>query len=53
MDDRAGVVALVEYLRRLKDYNHEAEVLVVITVQEELGVRGLSSVPMALIPILG
>lgn len=53
MDDRAGVVALVECLRRLKDYNHEAEVLVVITVQEELGVRGAFVSSYGLNPDIG
>ena len=40
MDDRAGVVAMVDCLRRLKDRLHQAEVVAVVTVQEELGVRG-------------
>lgn len=40
MDDRAGVVALVECLKRLKDLRHQVDVYCVVTVQEELGVRG-------------
>lgn len=53
MDDRASVVALVECLRRLKDFRHEAEVLAVITVQEELGVRGALVSAYGLNPDLG
>ncbi|HHW11718.1 MAG TPA: M42 family metallopeptidase [Firmicutes bacterium] len=53
MDDRAGVVALVECLRRLKDFNHEAEVLAVVTVQEELGVRGAVVSSYGLNPDIG
>ncbi|HHT48953.1 MAG TPA: M42 family metallopeptidase [Firmicutes bacterium] len=53
MDDRAGVVALVECLRRLKDFRHEAEVLAVVTVQEELGVRGAFVSSYGLNPDLG
>ncbi|NLW59486.1 MAG: M42 family metallopeptidase [Firmicutes bacterium] len=53
MDDRAGVVALVDCLRRLKDFNHEAEVLAVITVQEELGVRGAIVSAYGLNPDIG
>ncbi|HEY8391446.1 MAG TPA: M42 family metallopeptidase [Capillibacterium sp.] len=53
MDDRACVVALVECLRRLKNVQHEAEVLAVITVQEELGVRGAFVSAFGLNPDLG
>lgn len=53
MDDRAGVVALVDCLRRLKERNHQAEVVGVVTVQEELGVRGAVVSSYGLNPDLG
>jgi endoglucanase len=53
MDDRAGVVALIECLHRLKDFSHQAEVVVVVTVQEELGVRGAFVSSYGLNPDLG
>lgn len=40
LDDRAGVAALVECLRRLNGYSHAADVYCVATVQEEVGLRG-------------
>lgn len=40
LDDRAGVVSLIECLRRLSGYSHSAEVYCVVTVQEEVGLRG-------------
>ena len=53
MDDRAGVVALVDCLRRLKERHHQAEVVAVVTVQEELGVRGARVSSYGLNPDLG
>ncbi len=53
MDDRAGVVAMVDCLRRLKDLHHQAEVAAVVTVQEELGVRGAFVSSYGLNPDLG
>ena len=53
MDDRAGVVALIECLSRLKDLHHQAEVYCVVTVQEELGVRGAFVSSYELNPDLG
>jgi putative aminopeptidase FrvX len=40
LDDRAGVVALVECLRRLNGYSHAVDVYCVATTQEEVGLRG-------------
>lgn len=40
LDDRAGVLALVECLRRLNGFAHEADVYCVATTQEEVGLRG-------------
>lgn len=40
LDDRAGVVSLVECLRRLDGYLHAADVYCVATTQEEVGLRG-------------
>lgn len=40
MDNRSGVAALVEILKELKKLNHEDDVYVAATVQEELGLIG-------------
>ena len=40
MDNRSGVVALIEILKELKKLRHEDDVYVVATVQEELGLIG-------------
>lgn len=40
MDDRAGIVALLETLKELKGYNHYADVYMVATVQEEVSMSG-------------
>lgn len=40
LDDRAGVVSLVECLRRLSGFAHAADVYCVATTQEEVGLRG-------------
>ncbi len=40
MDNRSGVAALIELLTELKKLNHEDDVYVVATVQEELGLIG-------------
>lgn len=40
LDNRCGVAALVEILKELKRLNHDDDVYVVATVQEELGLIG-------------
>ena len=40
LDDRAGVAALIECLRRLNGFAHAADVYLVATTQEEVGLRG-------------
>lgn len=51
MDDRIGVVVLVETLRQLQNSPHE--VFFVFTVQEEVGTRGATTAAYALDPDLG
>lgn len=41
MDDRSGVFTMIEALRRLK--SHEATIIAVATVQEEVGLRGATT----------
>lgn len=40
LDNRAGVAVLAELLKELKELRHEADVYVVATTQEEVGLRG-------------
>jgi endoglucanase len=43
LDDRAGCAMIVEILQRLKDLSHENTVFGVMTVQEEVGLRGAAT----------
>jgi len=43
LDDRAGVVCLLECLRRLDGMRHDADVYAVATTQEEVGLRGATT----------
>jgi endoglucanase len=43
LDDRAGVAALLECLRRLSSLSHRADVYAVATTQEEVGLRGATT----------
>jgi len=40
LDDRAGIIVIIECLKELKNFRHEADVFAVATVQEEVGLRG-------------
>jgi len=53
MDNRSGVAALVEILKELKKLNHEDDVYVAATVQEELGLVGAFMATYNLRPDLG
>ncbi|MGZ3581533.1 MAG: M42 family metallopeptidase [Ktedonobacterales bacterium] len=48
MDDRTGVFTMIEALRKLK--THEVDVVVVATVQEEVGLRGATTAAFAVEP---
>ena len=43
-DDRAGVASLILALDYMKDYNIECDIVLCVTVQEELGLRGAKTV---------
>ena len=53
LDDRAGVAILVEIARRLQNLRHQADVYLVATVQEEVGLRGAFTSAYGLTPDLG
>ncbi|MCL4425401.1 MAG: M42 family metallopeptidase [Firmicutes bacterium] len=53
MDDRAGVAVLYECLRELRRFHHQADVLAVATVQEEVGLKGAITSTYGLQPDLG
>lgn len=53
VDDRAGVAAMFEGLRLLAGLKHEADVLAVATVQEEVGLRGAITATFGLVPDVG
>jgi endoglucanase len=40
LDDRAGLAIVVEVMRRLTKIKHEADVMLIGAVQEEVGLRG-------------
>jgi tetrahedral aminopeptidase len=50
LDDRAGVAALLECLRRLQSLNHAADVYAVATTQEEVGFEGATTSAYGLRP---
>jgi endoglucanase len=52
IDDRGGVAALLECLRRLASLKHTADVYAVATTQEELGLKGATTSAYGLIPDL-
>lgn len=51
LDDRIGVVVLIEVLKQLKDTPHE--ITFVFSVQEEVGLRGATTAAYALDPDFG
>ena len=53
MDDRAGVFTVLEAGRLLAKMNPQAEVHVVATVQEEVGLRGVTTSCYAINPSIG
>lgn len=53
MDDRAGVVTMIETLRYLEKLHHQADVFAVATVQEEVGVRGATVSTFGIVPDVG
>lgn len=53
MDDRAGLAALLCCLQELERLRHVADVYVVATVQEEVGVRGAAMATYGVIPDIG
>jgi putative aminopeptidase FrvX len=53
LDDRAGVAVLWQCLQELTRINHEADVYMVATVQEEVGVRGAITSTYGIAPDIG
>lgn len=53
LDDRAGVAALYSCLHELKKINHEIDVYLVATVQEEVGTRGAITSTFDIQPDIG
>jgi endoglucanase len=51
MDDRAGVFVMLEAVRALRQ--HEVEVVIVATVQEEVGLRGATTAAFGVEPDVG
>ena len=52
-DDRAGIVALYECAKELKDQNHDLDVYFVCSCQEELGHRGAKMISHSMMPDVG
>lgn len=53
MDDRAGVITMIEALKYLEKLHHQADVFAVATVQEEVGVRGATVSTFDIVPDVG
>ncbi len=53
MDDRAGVLVMLECLQELKKLHHAADVYAVATVQEEVGCRGALTSAYGINPQIG
>ncbi len=53
LDDRAGVAALYEAALRLQDLRHDADIYLVATVQEEVGLRGAMTSTYGIRPDMG
>lgn len=53
LDDRTSLAVILECLRFLKQMKHTADVYAVATVQEEVGVRGASTVGYGVNPDIG
>jgi len=52
-DDRAGIVALYECAKALKDHEHDLDVYFVCSCQEELGHRGAKMISHSMMPDVG
>ncbi|MGM0420505.1 MAG: M42 family metallopeptidase [Bacillota bacterium] len=53
LDDRAGVLMMVETAQELQKLNHEVDVYFVATIQEEVGVKGAITSTYDIFPDLG
>lgn len=53
LDDRAGVAAMLCCLHELERMHHNADVIAVATVQEEVGVRGATIAAYGIVPDIG
>ncbi len=53
MDDRAGLTMLFEIAREIQRYKHEADIYLVSTVQEEIGVKGGVTASYGINPDIG
>lgn len=53
LDDRAGLVALLECLKELENLNHEPDVYFVATVQEEVSMAGALTAAYRINPDIG
>lgn len=53
LDDRAGVAVMYECLKELNKMNHDCDVYVVATVQEEVGLRGAITSTYGIFPDIG
>lgn len=53
LDDRAGVAALLEAMKRLAGMRHQADIYAVATVQEEVGLKGAITGTYGIRPHLG
>ncbi len=53
MDDRVGVYVMLEAVKSILDQEHEADIYMVATVQEEVGLRGAITSAFGLEPDVG
>ncbi|MCK8816900.1 M42 family metallopeptidase [Natroniella sulfidigena] len=53
LDDRAGVLLLLETLKELDKMTHQVDLYAVATVQEEVGVRGATTSTYGVVPDIG
>ncbi|WP_408956507.1 M42 family metallopeptidase [Natroniella sp. ANB-PHB2] len=53
LDDRAGVLLLLETLKELAKMKHQVDLYAVATVQEEVGVRGATTSTYGVVPDIG
>ncbi|WP_027340479.1 M42 family metallopeptidase [Halonatronum saccharophilum] len=53
LDDRAGVLMILEIIKLLSKLKHRADIYAVATVQEEVGVRGAITSTYGIVPDVG